>query len=341
MWTLLRPILFLFQAETAHHLATAWLRLVSFFWRVRGLTPQPIERRPVDALGLRFANPVGLAAGFDKGVVVPEALFGMGFGFIEIGTVTPRPQAGNPRPRLFRLAGHGAIINRMGFNNPGVSAVAARLAKVKRRGGPIWLNIGKNKDTPNERAADDYIACIHGLYAYADAFVVNISSPNTPGLRDLQAEEVLEPLLAATLAARDDAASRHGGKRVPVLLKLSPDLADAALPGIFAVAQRVGLAGLIATNTTLARPVADPKNVEAGGFSGPALRQRATAVLRQLAEANARLPAAERLLLVGVGGITTAADANEKLTHGATLVEVYTSLIYGGPSHIRRLLRAL
>jgi dihydroorotate dehydrogenase len=272
----------------------------------------------------------------DKGDVVPEAFFAMGFGFVEIGTVTPRPQAGNPRPRLFRLPQHEALINRMGFNNPGMEAVAHRLTRVKHRPGPIWLNIGKNKDTPNDDAAADYTAALRHLYPHADAFVINVSSPNTPGLRDLQAEDKLGPLLRATVDAGRESALRQGCAERPVLLKVSPDLADASLPMIVDLAIAAGIKGLIATNTTLARPVDDPRCKEAGGFSGPQLLPRATAVLSALAQ-----QAAGRLTLVGVGGVRTAADAQAKIDAGAQLVEVYSSLIYGGPGHIKRLLAGL
>jgi len=332
MWRYLKVFVFLLPAETAHRLAMVWLELVAFVWRRKKRAPK-VPGKGVEVLGLRFPNPIGLAAGLDKGDVVPEAFFAMGFGFVEIGTITPRPQAGNPRPRLFRLAAHGALINRMGFNNPGMQVVAERLTRVKHRPGPIWLNVGKNKDTPNDDAANDYTAAVRTLYPLADAFVINVSSPNTPGLRDLQAEDKLGPLLRATVEAGRDAAARRGVAERPILLKLSPDLADASLGMIVELAIASGIKGLIATNTTLARPVDDPLTAEAGGFSGPQLLPRSTEVLRQLAQA-----AHGRLALVGVGGVSTAEDAQAKIAAGAQLVEVYSSLIYGGPGHIKRLL---
>jgi dihydroorotate dehydrogenase len=311
-----------------------WLELSSA-WR-RRFAKQPkrprwSERARVEAFGLRFPNRIGLAAGFDKGDVVPEALFALGFGFVEIGTVTPRPQAGNPKPRIFRLTEHHALVNRMGFNNPGADAVAARLAKVRHRAGPIWLNIGKNKDTPNEDAASDYVRALQTLYPFADAFVINISSPNTPGLRDLQAEDKLGPLLAATIQEARACAERFSVPARPVLLKLSPDLADDALPRIARLAEASGLSGLIATNTTLARPVEHANARESGGFSGPALRARASDVVKSLHTATA-------LPIVGVGGVQTKADVEEKIAAGATLVEIYTGFIYGGPGTVKRLL---
>ena len=335
MWPLLRALLFLLPAETAHGLGMWWLEIISAWRRRFAQAPRrpTWSRMPdsIEAFGLRFQNRIGLAAGFDKGDVVPEALFGLGFGFVEIGTVTPRPQAGNPRPRLFRISEHHALINRMGFNNPGADAVAKKLARVRHRAGPIWLNIGKNKDTPNDDAASDYVATLQTLYAYADAFVVNISSPNTPGLRDLQSEDKLGPLLRATIAEGKTCAARLGIAPRPVLLKLSPDLADDALPGVAKIAEQVGLSGLIATNTTLARPVEHPVCKEQGGFSGAPLRTRATDVLQ-------RLHAATKLPLVGVGGIETRVDVAEKLAAGASLVEVYTGFIYGGPGTVKRLI---
>jgi dihydroorotate dehydrogenase len=328
MWKFLRRLLFWLDAERAHGVAVAWLRLRSRWLRLRPRRPRPTA---LTALGQSFANPLGLAAGFDKGYVVPEALFELGFGFVEIGTITPRPQLGNEKPRLFRLPQHQALINRMGFNNPGADAVAARMARVRHRAGPVWLNIGKNKDTPAADAADDYVRALRTLYPHGDAFVINVSSPNTPGLRDLQAEAALRPLLTAITGA----AAELGGAR-PLLLKIAPDLADDALPGIVELAVELGLSGLIATNTTIARPVTHPLSGEAGGFSGPALRPRATEVLQQLSAA-----AKGRLLLVGVGGVGSAADVREKLTAGATLVQLYTSLIYGGPAHVKNILHEL
>ncbi len=330
---------FWLPAETAHRLGMLWLELVAGWLRRRPPKRPAIAPRPalaVQALGMSFAHPVGLAAGLDKGDVVPEALFRLGFAFVEIGTVTPRPQAGNPKPRLFRLPRHEALINRMGFNNPGMEVVALRLARVRHRAGPIWINIGKNKDTPNDDAENDYTAALRTLYVHGDAFVVNVSSPNTPGLRDLQSEEKLAPLLAAVVGAGKDEAARRGVAERPILLKLSPDVADEALPGIVAVAAQARVAGLIATNTTLARPVDDPRCQEPGGFSGPALMVRSTEVLTRL-----RALAGSRLTLVGVGGVSTADDVRRKQAAGATLVEIYTSFIYGGPGHPRRLVSGL
>lgn len=278
------------------------------------------ERDPITLWGQRYANRFGIAAGFDKGDVVAKALFALGFGFVEIGTITPRPQPGNPRPRLFRLKAHQALVNRMGFNNLGAQVVAQRLAKLGKLAGPVWINLGKNKDTPNERAADDYVAALRVLQPHGDVFVVNVSSPNTPGLRDLQAEDALRPLLTRVVAE---------AKGKPVLLKLAPDLADNALPGLVKLAREVGLSGLIATNTTIARPV--PSN-EAGGLSGAPLRARANDVMKLLHQTD------DTLVLVGVGGVMNAEDFAERRAAGATLVQGYTGFIYGGPGWVRRVL---
>ena len=315
MWAILRAVLFLLPAETAHHLAIAALKVWARFAR-----PRIPECDPITLWGQRYANRFGIAAGFDKGDVVANALFALGFGFVEIGTITPRPQPGNPRPRLFRLKAHRALVNRMGFNNAGAQAVAARLAKLGVRAGPIWINLGKNKDTPNERAADDYVAALRLLQPHGDVFVVNVSSPNTPGLRDLQTEEALRPLLTRVVAE---------AKGKPVLLKLAPDLADSDFSRLAGLARELGLAGLIATNTTLARPV---PSYEVGGLSGAPLRERANDVVKLLHRQD---PA---LLLVGVGGVMSAIDFVERRAAGATLVQGYTGFIYGGPNWVRKIL---
>jgi len=316
MWSILRAVLFLLPAETAHHLAMAGLKLWARFARAR--IP---ERDPITLWGQRYANRFGIAAGFDKGDVVAKALFGLGFGFVEIGTITPRPQPGNPRPRLFRLKAAGGLVNRMGFNNLGAEAVAAKLRKLGPRPGPVWINIGKNKDTPNERAVDDYVIAMRVLQPHGDVFVVNVSSPNTPGLRDLQAESALRPLLTQVLVE---------AKGKPVLLKLAPDLADDALPGLVKLAREVGLAGLVATNTTIARPV---PSSEAGGLSGAPLRARANDVMKILHRED------DQLVLVGVGGVMNAEDFAERRAAGATLVQGYTGFIYGGPGWVKKVLR--
>ena len=324
MYRLLRPILFLLPAETAHALAGGLLWL----WSRAGRRPRAREALAQTLWGLRFPNPVGLAAGMDKGQVLVPAWFRLGFGFVEVGTVTPRPQPGNPRPRLFRLPEHRAIVNRMGFNNPGARRVARRLSSLPRQPGPVGVNVGRNKDTPNERAADDYVAAFRALAPHADYAAINVSSPNTPGLRELQAAGELRALVEAVARARDEL-HRSTGRRVPLLVKVSPDepperldaLADAALAG--------GADGLIATNTTLSREgvVGHPRAAEAGGLSGPPLREAAErACARLFLRVGSRAP------IVGVGGIATAEDAYRRIRAGASLLQVYTALIYRGPS---------
>jgi len=327
VYRLLRPILFLLPAEAAHALAGGLLWL----WSRAGRRPRAREALAQTLWGLRFPNPVGLAAGMDKGRVLVPAWFRLGFGFVEVGTVTPRPQPGNPRPRLFRVPEHGAIVNRMGFNNPGARRVARRLSSLPRQPGPVGVNLGRNKDTPNERAAEDYLAAFQALAPHADYAAINVSSPNTPGLRELQAAGELRALVEAVARARDEL-HRSTGRRVPLLVKVSPDepperldaLADAALAG--------GADGLIATNTTLSREgvAGHPRATEAGGLSGPPLRESA-----ERACARLYLRVGGRAPIVGVGGIATAEDAYRRIRAGASLLQVYTALIYRGPSVAR------
>jgi dihydroorotate dehydrogenase len=334
IWRAARPVLFQLDPERAHHLAIRALRLAprAALGALRRPVSPSLETR---AFGLRFEHPLGLAAGFDKGEVVAPALLALGFSHVEIGTITPRPQPGNPRPRLFRLPEHRALVNRMGFNNDGAEACAARLARLGReRGGVVGVNVGKNKDTPNERAEEDYLACIDRLHAHADYLVVNISSPNTPGLRKLQERAALERVLGAC-AAR--AAALDTPK--PLLVKLAPDLSDEAFDEAVDVAVAVGAAGLIATNTTIERPgrvATHPRASETGGLSGAPLEPLATRMVRRAyARAGSRLP------IVGVGGVMTARDAYAKIRAGATLVQSYTGFIYGGPSFASRLVDEL
>ncbi len=329
-WPLVRSILFRFDPERAHRLAHVALRqmgpLVARVRRPRA--PPPLVVR---CLGLEFQGPLGLAAGFDKGEVALPGLFALGFSHVEIGTITPRPQPGNERPRLFRLAEHQALINRMGFNNEGAEACARRLAALppSARLGPVGVNIGKNKATPNERAKDDYLACIDLLHPYADYLVVNISSPNTPGLRALQEKDQLAPLLRACMERL-----RRSAQEKPLLVKIAPDLAADAIDEAVDVAVAAGAAGIIATNTTVSRPDVEghPLAQEAGGLSGAPLEPLATAVVRR---AYAR--AAGRIPIIGCGGILTAEDAYAKIRAGASLVQAYTGLVYGGPAFVRRL----
>ncbi|MFI0406229.1 quinone-dependent dihydroorotate dehydrogenase [Actinomadura sp. 3N508] len=327
-------------AETVHHLTLRALRAVQ---AVPGAAP--LLRRlfaprdpalAVRALGLDFPSPLGLAAGFDKDAVAYEALGAFGFGHVEIGTVTGRPQPGNPRPRLFRLAPDRAVINRMGFNNAGSEAAAHRL----RTRGPgrtvIGVNIGKTKIVPEAEAAADYVASTGRLAPYADYLVVNVSSPNTPGLRNLQAVEHLRPLLTAVREAADRSSP---ARRVPLLVKIAPDLADDDIDAVADLAVDLGLDGIIATNTTIARDalLSPPALVkETGGLSGAPLKDRSLDVLRRL-----RARTGDRLVLISVGGVESADDVWERVRAGATLVQAYTGMIYGGPFWAHRVNRAL
>jgi dihydroorotate dehydrogenase len=284
----------------------------------------------VECLGLRFDSPVGLAAGFDKGDASIAGLFALGFSHLEVGTITPRPQSGNERPRIFRLPEHRALINQMGFNNDGADACAARLAALPpgARMGPVGVNVGKNKVTPNDQAAADYLACIERLHLYADYLVVNISSPNTPGLRQLQEREALDRLLRACVTRLHELAP---GK--PLLVKLAPDLTPEALDEAVDVAIAAGVAGIVATNTTLARAGVEShrRAKEAGGLSGAPLTARAGEVVRRVARRSAG-----RVPIIGSGGIMSAEDVYARIRAGATLVQVYTGLIYGGPGFVAR-----
>lgn len=329
MYPLVRPLLFAFDAERAHGLALSALELA---WRT-GTTPLLAARpapMPTSVFGLDFPNPVGLAAGLDKNGEHIDALFGLGFGFVEIGTVTPRPQAGNPKPRLFRLPQHAAIINRMGFNNAGVDALVRNVERSSQRTGPLGINIGKNKDTPNEDALSDYLACLEKVYPLADYVTVNISSPNTAGLRELQEEQALRRLVGGLREAQERLASQHG-RRVPMLVKVAPDLSDRDIEAAARVLSELEVDGVIATNTTIGREGVehDRRAAESGGLSGAPLLGQSTLVLRRL---RARLP--ERIPLIGVGGIQSGADAVAKMSAGATLVQCYSGLIFRGPALI-------
>jgi dihydroorotate dehydrogenase len=312
---LARPLLFSLEPEAAHRLG---LRLAGW------ILPRKF-RLPVRAMGLEFANPVGLAAGLDKDAAHIDALARMGFGFIEVGTVTPRPQPGNARPRLFRLAGKQALINRFGFNNVGVDEFLRNVARRRWRG-VLGINIGKNADTPVERAIDDYRICLEKVYSAASYVTINISSPNTAGLRSLQERDALEDLLSPLAGLREKLSRQHG-KRVPLVLKVAPDLAPEDIPSIAASVERHGIDGLIATNTTLSRQGVEhlPHADEAGGLSGAPVRELATRVLKEFAGC---LP---QTTLIGAGGILSGADAAEKFSAGAALVQLYTGLVYRGP----------
>ena len=326
MYSLARPFLFCLDAEKAHDLGLAALEAA---YRT-GLNPLLASRPaplPTRVFGIDFPNPVGLAAGLDKNAAHIDALAALGFGFIEVGTVTPRPQPGNPKPRMFRLPEHEAVINRLGFNNGGVDALLRNVEKAKFSG-VLGINIGKNKDTPNERAVDDYLHCLDRVYARASYVTVNISSPNTQGLRDLQEEEALKRFLGRLRERQELLAAEHG-KRTPMLLKIAPDLREEAMDAIAEVVLAAGMDGLICTNTTVARDavVGDRHAGEAGGLSGRPVFARSTAVLRGMAQRlGGKLP------LVGVGGILDGSDAVAKIAAGASLVQCYTGLVYRGPA---------
>ncbi|MFC3694849.1 quinone-dependent dihydroorotate dehydrogenase [Chenggangzhangella methanolivorans] len=330
LWPLVRPAFHALDPERAHEATLAALELLP-----RGRPPAVDPRLAVEAFGLHFPNPVGLAAGFDKDARVPDAMLGLGFGFVEIGSVTPRPQAGNPKPRLFRLAEDRAVVNRMGFNNAGASEAESRLARRAGRPGIVGVNVGANKDS-EDRAAD-YALGISAFARHASFFVVNISSPNTPGLRDLQAKAALDDLAARAIETRDKAAAQ-GLPRRPVLLKIAPDLDLLGLDDVVEVARARGFDGLIVSNTTLARPATlkGAAAKEAGGLSGAPLMRRSTWML---AQAHLRMEGA--MPLVGVGGVASGADALAKIRAGATLVELYSGLVFEGPDLVRRILAEL
>lgn len=338
--TFIRPLLFRMNPERAHAFTFSCLKalqkipfglaLASLFFRKKD--PR-LER---EVFGIKFPSPVGVAAGLDKDAEVPDALGALGFSFVEIGTVTPEPQPGNPSPRLFRLPEDKALINRMGFNNQGAKAAAGRLAKRRTRV-VVGGNIGKNKVTPNAQATSDYLKCYDALYPYVDYFAVNVSSPNTPGLRELQDKEPLEALLTALQKKN---ASMPAAK--PVLLKIAPDLTDDQLDDIIEIVGNTGIAGVIATNTTVSREMilstrADKvEAMGAGGLSGMPLSERSTEVIRYLHErSGGRFP------IIGVGGIMSPDDALEKLDAGASLVQVYTGFIYEGPAFVKSINKAI
>jgi len=330
--SLIRPLLFKFDPEKVHHFTFSSIRflnsipgLPAVFRSVYEVSDARLER---EVFGLKFKNPVGLAAGLDKDAKLYKQLGNLGFGFIEIGTLTPKPQDGNPKKRLFRLRKDSAIINRMGFNNGGVHAAAARLKNNPPGNGHVLIggNIGKNKLTPNEDAVSDYEICFDALYNYVDYFVVNVSSPNTPNLRELQDKEPLTRLLQTL---QDKNVARP--KQKPILLKIAPDLTDEQLLDIIDIVKSTAIAGVIATNTTISRDglQSEDKN-EVGGLSGKPLAKRSTEVIRFLSEkSNKAFP------IIGVGGIHSADDAIEKLEAGASLVQLYTGFIYEGPALIK------
>lgn len=335
MYSLLRPLFFQLDAETAHHLSLTGLNLAHKLHLIASIA-RPVRGKSVEAMGISFPNGVGLAAGLDKNGAYIDALAALGFGFIEIGTVTPRPQPGNPKPRLFRIPQASAIINRMGFNNAGVAQLVRNVRHAEFKG-VLGINIGKNFDTPIARAADDYLNCLTAVYPHASYVAVNISSPNTKNLRDLQTGDALADLLEKLKSEQDRLAQVHG-RYIPIALKIAPDLSDAALADIADLLKRYRMDGVIATNTTVSRsglkdlPHAD----EAGGLSGAPLTTASTVIVEKLARALAG-----EIPIIGVGGILRGRDAAAKIEAGARLVQIYSGLIYRGPQLIRECVQAL
>ena len=321
-----RPLLFALEPEAAHA-ATLAIAELARRCGLLGLAAARVPPQPLRVMGLDFPNPVGLAAGLDKDAAHIDALAGLGFGFIEVGTVTPRPQAGNPRPRLFRLPEARALINRFGFNNVGVDAFLDNVARARWRG-VLGINLGRNADTPPERAADDYALGLERVYRAASYVTLNVSSPNTRELRALQARAQLDALLERLVAVRARLADRHG-RRVPLVLKVAPDLDPEQITDIADTVRRRAIDGVIATNTSVSRAGVErlPHAAEAGGLSGAPIRAQATRVLGALARALAG-----EVPLIGAGGILSGADAAEKIAAGASLVQLYTGLIYRGPA---------
>ena len=329
MYALLKPLLFALDPEKAHDLSLkqlAWLAKSP----LKGLIRQQVAEKPVQLMGLTFANPLGLAAGLDKNGACIDAFAAMGFGFIEVGTVTPRPQPGNPKPRLFRLPEAQAIINRMGFNNQGVEQLVRNVAEADYQG-ILGINIGKNKDTPVEQGTADYLYCLDRVYAQASYVTVNISSPNTPGLRSMQYGAAFDELLGAIKQRQQQLADQHG-RYVPIVVKIAPDMSSEELSSVADCLRRYHMDGVIATNTTLSREGVSglPHGNEAGGLSGRPVRQKSTDTVRQL-----KTLLAGELPIIGVGGIDSLASAQEKRDAGADLLQIYSGFIYQGPALIK------
>lgn len=336
----IRPLLFLFDPEAVHYFSFSVIKFLSklgfgaIIRRVYTLEDPALER---EVFGLKFKNPVGLAAGFDKNALLYNELSDFGFGFIEIGTLTPKPQDGNPKKRLFRLKKDQAIINRMGFNNAGVASAVKALKK--QHNVLIGGNIGKNKITPNDQATEDYIICTQALWPHVDYFVVNVSSPNTPGLRELQEKAPLTALLKALKAENAVLATKYAQKPKPFLLKIAPDLTEHQLLDIIAIIQETQIDGVIATNTTISREGLLSEELmvnETGGLSGVPVRKRSTEVIRFLSEKSKKA-----FPIVGVGGIHSAEDALEKIEAGATLIQLWTGFVYEGPALVKKINKAI
>ena len=335
LYPLFRPLFFVADPEAAHDIVLRGLDGAAALGLPQLAAPH-LPASPVRVMGIEFPNRVGLAAGLDKNAAHLRGLATLGFGFLEAGTITPRPQPGNPKPRMFRLKQAEALINRLGFNNDGVDRLVKNVAR-SRYQGVLGINIGRNFDTPNERAAGDYVACMRKVYACASYITVNVSSPNTKGLRDLQAEEAFGALLGH-LKTEEAALAEQHGRRVPLVVKIAPDLDAAAIDSIARLLFRYRIDGVIATNTTVGREGVNGERhaAEPGGLSGKPLREKSTAVIRALARAlDGALP------IIGVGGIFSGADACEKIDAGAALVQLYTGLIYRGPALVAECAKAL
>jgi dihydroorotate dehydrogenase len=333
LYPLIKPLLFKLDPEVAH---TVTVKMMIAAHKLGLLSSMEPGAQSVDCLGLTFPNALGLAAGMDKSASAVEAWGALGFGSVECGTLTPRPQPGNPKPRLFRLPEHRALINRMGFNNPGIHAAVARLEKRQTKA-IVGVNIGKNFDTPNERAVDDYLYSLKAAYAVADYIAVNISSPNTKGLRDLQGEESMRALIGALKQEQASLEKQHG-KHVPIVVKIAPDLEDLHIEALGRVFNEMAVEGIIATNTTISRSAvaSHPLSNEIGGLSGAPVTQRSTEVI-----AAFRQLLAPSIPIIGVGGIMGGADAVDKIKAGAKLVQIYSGLVYAGPMLISDVLSTL
>lgn len=335
LYSLAKSLMFRMDAERSHNLALGGMNVAAAMGLPTILGAETLEA-PVEVMGIRFPNPVGLAAGLDKNGTAIDGLAAMGFGFVEVGTVTPRPQLGNPKPRLFRIPEHNAIINRMGFNNAGVDALLANIDRA-RYDGILGINIGKNKDTPNEKANDDYLLCMRKVYSRASYITVNVSSPNTPGLRTLQFGESLENLLEALKNEQARQANLHD-RYVPIAVKIAPDMTEEEIEMVAASLKTYEMDGVIATNTTLSREGVEdsPLQSEAGGLSGAPVRNKSTKVIRVLSKSLG-----ESVPIIGVGGITEGFDAAEKIEAGASLVQIYSGFIFKGPSLVSDSVRAI
>jgi dihydroorotate dehydrogenase len=330
-YPLMKSWLFRLDAERAHTLTVKMMVIAHRLGMLKSVVGTP--QQPRNVMGLTFPNVLGLAAGMDKSASAVDAWGALGFGFVEVGTLTPRPQPGNPKPRLFRLPEHEALINRMGFNNPGIHSAVKKL-KSRRTKAVVGVNIGKNFDTPNEKAVDDYLHCLKAAYTVADYIAVNISSPNTKGLRDLQAEGAVRQLISELKTEQASLKKEHG-KTVPLLVKIAPDLNDMQIEALARVFNEQNIDGVIATNTTIDREAVTGHALaqEAGGLSGAPVRERSNVVLQAF-----RMLLKESVPLIGVGGIVSGTDAVEKMKAGASLVQVYSGLVYRGPGLVREIL---